>query len=637
MVLRPIPDKVHALCVCSPSRPFPHAASLLFVLLLALLASQPAAAKQRASSPPRAVHGVLDLRGVNFEKSGPVSLDGTWQFFWKQLVPPSLLTAGASRRLTGSGYVPTAFVKLPAPWTAAVVDGQRLPSVGYATYVLHIHLSHHPRFMMLLLGGIRTAYVCYVNGTKVAQAGKVGTSRSAEVPSLTIRTPEFAVNSSHLDVVIQVANYYHHSPGITAPIRLGLISQIEYTRQRNLSVDFILVGAFLVMGLYTIGLFSLRREDQSSLLFGIFCLIMVVRLYVTVDQPWEIFGSALSWVLLEKIEYLTFSLGFPVFILYVSKLFGSGFHPVVRGVFLAVGGLYSALVLVSPNLVYGRLLQLFQLSVLLAALYVFWVVAQAMRHHRSGAIVFLVGYVVFVFGVTNDILANNRLISVPLLFPEALFIFVLTQAAELARRFARVYRRVEHLSRLRSRLRNANQALRELSSIDPLTGAANRRYFDRFVREEWARGVRSYRPVSLLMVDIDEFKAYNDNYGHVAGDEVLRRVAEALAQGVRRSVDFLARYGGEEFVVILPNTAQEGAATVAEALRARVEGLEIPHELSLPGKIITISIGAASFVPQADVPWSQLVEAADRALYRAKEAGRNRVATPPAWQEGGTP
>jgi len=180
------------------------------------------------------------------------------------------------------------------------------------------------------------------------------------------------------------------------------------------------------------------------------------------------------------------------------------------------------------------------------------------------------------------------------------------------------------LRALHAELEAKNRELERLSSLDGLTGIPNRRTFDRQLSEEWGRAAREGRPLGLILIDIDHFKGYNDHYGHQGGDEVLRRVARALEEAVRRPADRVARYGGEEFVVILPETDREGAATVAEALRRAVGALGIPHARNSAADHVTISQGVAARVPRPGEPPQQLVEEADRALYAAKRAGRNR-------------
>jgi len=169
------------------------------------------------------------------------------------------------------------------------------------------------------------------------------------------------------------------------------------------------------------------------------------------------------------------------------------------------------------------------------------------------------------------------------------------------------------------------EKLRQLSYMDGLTGVANRRYFEIKLNREWRRASRDNKPISLVMADIDFFKPYNDTYGHLNGDDCLKQVANILSETLKRPADLVARYGGEEFAVILPNTGARGVATMAKAMRAKVEALEIEHTSSLVSERLTISLGVATTMPSRSSLPSELVSAADQALYQAKKEGRNKV------------
>jgi len=190
--------------------------------------------------------------------------------------------------------------------------------------------------------------------------------------------------------------------------------------------------------------------------------------------------------------------------------------------------------------------------------------------------------------------------------------------------FRRKTREIELLEVTRQ-LKAANERLENLSFLDGLTGIANRRRFDQGLLQESRRAQRENSPLSLIILDIDYFKAFNDTYGHLKGDDCLKRVASTLRQTLKRPGDFPARYGGEEFAVVLPNTDDIGTAIIAEELRAGIEGANIAHINSICADHVTMSLGVVTRFPgQADTP-DDLILAADRALYRSKHGGRNQV------------
>ena len=177
-------------------------------------------------------------------------------------------------------------------------------------------------------------------------------------------------------------------------------------------------------------------------------------------------------------------------------------------------------------------------------------------------------------------------------------------------------------------LLSANAQLADLARTDGLTGLLNRRGFDESLAREWRRCQRNGKPISLLMLDADHFKAYNDQFGHQAGDGVLRTLGACISSNIRRPGDIAARYGGEEFVVVLPDTDLAGAGQIGEAIRSGVEALAMPHAESMG--IVTLSVGISFAAPGSADSAEHLVATADAALYESKATGRNRVTMRPA-------
>jgi diguanylate cyclase (GGDEF)-like protein len=185
--------------------------------------------------------------------------------------------------------------------------------------------------------------------------------------------------------------------------------------------------------------------------------------------------------------------------------------------------------------------------------------------------------------------------------------------------------REAELIEMAHKLADANLELERLSSIDGLTGLTNRRRFDELYLHEWKRAIRVGSALTAILIDIDHFKGYNDRYGHLAGDDCLRRVAVALREAAHRPGDSVARYGGEEFVAVLAETDAAGARTLAESMRRAVEKLAIEHAGSSAGSHVTASLGVATTIPDEGTDQASLLAAADEALYESKRGGRNRA------------
>ncbi|HHP7231236.1 MAG TPA: diguanylate cyclase domain-containing protein [Xenococcaceae cyanobacterium] len=199
-------------------------------------------------------------------------------------------------------------------------------------------------------------------------------------------------------------------------------------------------------------------------------------------------------------------------------------------------------------------------------------------------------------------------------------------AVKLGDGFAMTFRDITEKKQMEIHLQKANNELQYQANIDSLTQVANRRRFDEYIAQEWARCAREQQYLSVILCDVDYFKFYNDAYGHQAGDECLFQVAQGMNLAVKRPADVVFRYGGEEFAVILPFTQGDGALKVAEDIREEIQKLKITHDLSQVSHHVTLSLGVSSIIPNSKFSVDYLIAAADRALYEAKSLGRDRVA-----------
>ena len=189
----------------------------------------------------------------------------------------------------------------------------------------------------------------------------------------------------------------------------------------------------------------------------------------------------------------------------------------------------------------------------------------------------------------------------------------------------RLREREKHLVETTLQLERANVLLERLSNSDGLTGIPNRRYFDYMFKKLLASGTRLAIPISLLLMDIDNFKLYNDTYGHLAGDDCLKLISGAIHDTIKRESDFIARYGGEEFVIVLFGVEAKMAAELAENIREHIFGLKIPHSTSSVNDWVTVSIGVVSCIPEPSISPEKMIDRADKALYAAKSHGKNQV------------
>lgn len=207
----------------------------------------------------------------------------------------------------------------------------------------------------------------------------------------------------------------------------------------------------------------------------------------------------------------------------------------------------------------------------------------------------------------------------------ALFLLYIILKYSIYRFKSRERKLAELVSEKTEELKTANEELQHLANYDGLTKVANRRLFEEFLKNEWNRAIRSKTEVSLILLDIDHFKLFNDTYGHQTGDECLKKVAAALKEIIKRPSDLVARFGGEEFAIILGETPLDGAIKIANQAIENIKNLQILHSKSKTSEYVTISVGAVTTFANSNTPASDLIRAADRSLYRAKKTGRNRL------------
>lgn len=245
------------------------------------------------------------------------------------------------------------------------------------------------------------------------------------------------------------------------------------------------------------------------------------------------------------------------------------------------------------------------------------------RRHHTAQLVALLSVIIVLFLICEFVFDVGAT-PVPDRFIDITYTVSVVGSVALSGAFSHLFRR--EIDQAEDRLIRSNRDLTKLSTTDQLTGLANRRSLDQFLDQATVQGgFTTAQPLSVLMCDVDCFKPYNDLYGHQAGDECLRRIAETLTDVVRRPTDLVVRYGGEEFAVVLPSTGEQDAAVIAERIREAVDQLRIPHEASTVADHVTLSIGLSALGREESRRAAQVFSRADQALYEAKTQGRNRV------------
>ena len=411
--------------------------AVVFFSFVALWASSCTEPVQR---PPVAEGGVLDLSGWHFEADGPVRMTGEWEFYWRELLAPADFPRSKAAR-------EPLYYKTPAPWNGLKVNGRELGGRGYATLRLRLRAPPNETYA-IYLGATATSHAVFVNGERIFKNGAVGRTPDETRPQFLPvdgRLPR-AGAAGEYEFIVQIANFAHRRGGMWAPIHIGTEEQIEERFARGLFRDVMLASSMLMIGLYHLAFFYIRRVSKEALLFGLFCLLVALRAMVTGERFLLQTYPELPFELLLKTEYLTFFGATALFVLYVQSIFPDEFSRWVGRIVRVAAIVFCAFVLVTPLEIYSYSAPVYQLLSLGFLAHVSFAAIQALRHAREGAVIYLTGTGVFLFTYVNDLLYYQFLSPYANLSALGSFVFVFAQALLLARRYSTAFGQVEKLS-----------------------------------------------------------------------------------------------------------------------------------------------------------------------------------------------
>ncbi len=609
--------------------------AFVIVILFLLIITQPVRATAENLLP--------DLRE---EHESLQPLEGSWEFYWESLLEPEDFYDGSPE--------PSDYIPIAGAWNGYRIDGEKLSGSGYATYRLEV-LMDPERITAFRMPRILTAYRMWVDGKEVAGAGTVGTNLGESVPQYLTQQAFVMPEQERVEIIIQVSNFHHRSGGILESIYVGTDDQVLASAKGRLAYELFLFGSLLVMGVYHLVLYYYRKKDRTLLFFAVYCLVIGIRTVLVGEIYFIQLFPNFNWELSHKLQTLSYYSGVLILMLFFREMYRQYVPSWVVKTSLIIVGSFSGVVLLTPARIFNHINPSFQIFSLFASTYILIILFRICRKKEPGAFFIAFGYGFLILTMFHDLMYLSILMSdyqflnhVILrgnLSSFGLLVFALTHSAVLAIKYADTFNKNEEMTKellnwnenleqlvedrttdlkesykkieeQNSALEKTYQKLEMTSQKDGLTDIWNRKHFDQVLKAEWARGIRYKHRLSLLFMDIDDFKDFNDQYGHQAGDDCLVQVAKVLKEKAKRSTDFVARYGGEEFVVMLADTDEEGTALVAEAIRSGIEALGV-----------TVSIGVSAMIPSANISAEKLIRLSDQAMYQAKENGKNQVVT----------
>ena len=595
----------------------------LFFLVLSFL-SVPVWADEDAevvSDVPKAVKGVLDLRSYDFDSDGPLTLAGEWGFYWDTIVTPE-----AFDTITSSP--PDLFVKVPSYWDNLDKIDSRITPQGVATYKLKILINTFRRNSPLALKflSITPNADIFIDGQRVAEIGKVEADRRLSRPGNRILLVPLPADRSRIILTVSISNYHNVNGGLNRPIQIGRYVDVIMKRENKLALDALFLGGLLLMGLYQFSLFLMHRKQMASLYMSILCIMAFF--FTGFKNEMVLLSLFPGWdgEIRTKFIYLSLTLGGPMLLMYAYSLYPACFRKIVNYIVLTIAGIFSVIILFTPKAFFTQFIIPLELMVLLSSLYtIVKLILGYFRTRDRYVLYYLSGLGFLVLSIVFSILDNVN--SFFFQSPAGIFfVFILYQAFLQAYLFSNAFTEVDTLSKQKEKLEKKNVELFSLSYIDNLTEACNRRLMDDFLASTWRVNAFSDRPVGIILIDIDDFRTYNNIYGHKQGDACLAKVCDLLREELSVMGQYtLARYGGEEFAVIVSDMDNERLYQTAERLRTAVESGMIKHPGSSVSDVVTISVGCAGLIPGRDDLPEILLDAASKALFEAKDSGKNRT------------
>jgi signal transduction histidine kinase len=407
---------------------------------------------------PSPIKGTLDLLDWEFEpkpgfglKDGNINLDGEWEFYWMELIDAqnfSMMEACTSSRETcKEGLGNKRYLKIPSLWNEVVLDPIEtesknseklaLTNIGYSTYRLKI-INVKEKILCLYLFNINTSYKLFINGQLIQETGKVATQKSESTPSKKSLIYTFENDRDHIEIVLQVSNYFHRAGGTWEPFLLGKPENVHRELENRIISDIFICGVLAIMGIYHLGLYTLRKTDLSPLWFGLFCLTFSLRSLLTGTQYFYYLFPNMVYNIGLRLEYLTMYFGTPFFTLYFNTVF---FKEKLKVSYIFIYGplVLSLVVLLLDTIVFTNYLIVIHIIVLFSLVYGIYCTIKGVMNKTLGAVTFLIGFTIFALSILNDVLYANNILNIGLVSPIGLSIFIFSQSFLLSTKFSKAF------------------------------------------------------------------------------------------------------------------------------------------------------------------------------------------------------
>ena len=507
---------------------------------------------------PKAKNGVLDLQTNNpwnFKKDGIIKLDGEWDFFWLRLIHPKDF-------LSENKPVRSTTIEVPSSWNGKDVNTEILEGSGYATYRLLIPIpeSEIGQTLGVKISYSATASRLWVNGKIISEDGQVGVSRKDMTPRYSNQIHSF-VAENPIEILIHISNFNHKKGGLWQSVLVGTAEEIIKTNSSALFYDFFLFGVLSIMTIYHFGLYILRREESTYFYFGLFCLIISIRILFTGETWITSMIPSINWDLQIKIEYITFYISPQVFASFLYYLYSAEFMKKMWLILNVVGTTFVGIVLFTPPIFFTQTLPFFQLFALFSGLYFIYVLVLAIIRKRVGAIAACVGMAMFFISMIGDIIINE-LYGSSFLTPFGVFIFIFSQSFILSLIFSKTFKTTQSLS---VHLKSTNLAYSRFVPTDFIT------FLHRDDITQVLLGDQTKTEMSVMFCDIRSFTELSESMTPEETFKFLNAYLKRVGPIIRNNNGFIDKFMGDGIMALFPLNPEDAVLAAVQMQSAVME------------------------------------------------------------------
>jgi hypothetical protein len=397
----------------------------------------------------------MDLTQYDMVSKGIVMLKGEWEFYWKQFIAPESFVNRASTNNIQ-------YFTVPQCWNGFLLDDERLPGNGYATFRLRVSLAAAYKKIYIHIPDIYTAYKLWVNGRLISSCGKIGKNKDETIPMFIQHVVDFYPDGTQLDIIFQISNFHHRKGGLKICPRMGLEKHLKWMVTFPFFLNAMIFGCLCIMSLYHLILYMLRSKEKMYLYFGIFCLLIAMRIVIIEYRMATQIFSGLSWCILQKLEYIFLYLSLPLFCLFFYTMFPKEIHRKFYESSFLIIMILCLIVCTTPVRIFSNTTLIFQGILIGYILYSLIPLKRILQKKRQGSVLFFLGFVCMFMTIINDVCYFNQILYSRQLIHIGVFLFLIFYAIYISKRFAAAFVKIDSIS---GELKKKNKEIKKIKNL----------------------------------------------------------------------------------------------------------------------------------------------------------------------------